>query len=73
VPALEGGPRLIPTPTTLPEPGNRTTARPVYQATYVQLAGAARGADTVVPAAAITVPSDSRGDVDDGGWRASHD
>jgi hypothetical protein len=67
IPPVNNGPQLSPTPNAHPESENRTTARPVLQATYFQLL---QSPPASVPAQTISVPRRTAPQaVDDSGWQ----
>lgn len=66
VPSGASGPQLTPTPDARPEIENRTTARPVLQATYFQLLPSP---PAIVPAQTISTPvRPAPQPLDDSGW-----
>ena len=66
IPPVNNGPQLSPTPSAHPENENRTTSRPVLQATYFQLL---QSPPAAVPAQTISAPGPTaRPPVDDSGW-----
>ena len=67
IPPISNGPQLLPTPNARPENENRTTSRPVLQATYFQLL---QSPPVSVPAQMIATPMRTTPQpVNDSGWQ----